>query len=419
MPDSDDDNAHPSARSQRGLDWLTFFIADVQTGFGPFVAVYLAARHWPQGEIGLVLSIGAIIGVASQIPGGAIVDAVASKRLLIASALAMIACGALIFAIWPSFVPVVVAEVLHGATAGLIKPSLVAVGLGLVGHRAFSRRLGRNHRYNSLGNALTAAGMGLVGYLIAKRWTFVFAAALCAPALLALTRIDGREIDYARARAAPARDKPRDTAPLLALLRNRNLLVFAACLVLFQFANAGVMPLASERLGQAHGSESELVTSALVIVPQLVSAAIATWIAARADVWGRKPLLLAGFAVLPLRVALFAVAPGPWYLVPVQALGGVTAAIIGVMMPLVVADVTRRSGRYNLSLGALGAATGIGAAVSTTATSYVAQFLGYAAGYAVLAAAGAIALGLVWRLLPETQPEEHRPDARRRAGRAL
>src|SRR5579864_5141170 len=124
MQDSYDD-AHPSDRSQRGLDWLTFFIADVQTGFGPFVAVYLSARHWPQGEVGLVLSIGSIIGVASQLPGGAIVDAVASKRLVIAVALGMIAAGALIFAFWPSFLPVMLGEILHGSTSGLIKPSLV------------------------------------------------------------------------------------------------------------------------------------------------------------------------------------------------------------------------------------------------------------------------------------------------------
>ncbi len=408
MQKSYDDDARPSDRSQRGLDWLTFFIADVQTGFGPFVAVYLSARHWPQGEVGLILAIGSIIGVASQIPGGAIVDAVASKRLVIAVALGMIAAGAVIFALWPSFVPVLLAEILHGSTAGLIKPSLVAVGLGLVGHRAFSHRLGRNHRYDSLGNALTAGGMGLLGHFIAKQWTFLFAAALCAPALFALSRIKGDEIDYARARAAPGRDKPRETVRLRDLLKNHNLVIFALCLVLFQFANAGVMPLVTERLGHQHGHESELVTSALVIVPQLVSAAIATWVAKRADRWGRKPLLVAGFAVLPVRVVLFALAPNPIYLIPMQALGGLTAAVIGVMMPLVVADVTRRTGRYNTSLGALGTATGIGAGLSTAITSYLAQYLGYTVGFAALALVGLMAVGTVWWFLPETQPEEHK-----------
>ncbi len=384
-------------------------MADVQTGFGPFIAVYLASQHWPQGEIGLVLSTGAIVGVASQLPGGAIVDAAASKRLVIAVALGMIAAGALIFAFWPSFVPVMGAEILHGSTGGLIKPSLVAVGLGLVGHRAFSRRLGRNHRYDSFGNALTAGGMGLLGHFIAKRWTFLFAAALCLPALFSLSRIKGDEIDYARARAAPGRDKPRETVRLLDLFKNRNLLIFAGCLVLFQLANAGVLPLAGERLGQQHQRESELVTSALVIVPQLVSALIATWIAGRADLWGRKPLLVAGFAVLPIRVVLFTMAPDPWFLVPIQALGGLTAAVIGVLMPLVVADVTRGTGRYNMAQGAVGTATGIGAAVSTTAVSFIGQFFGYTMGFGSLAVVGLVGLGVVWWYLPETQPEDHRP----------
>ncbi len=173
---------------------------------------------------------------------------------------------------------------------------------------------------------------------------------------------------------------PAEAVHLLDLCKNRNLLIFAGCLVLFQFANASVMPLAGERLGQQHQHESELVTSALVIVPQLVTALIATWVAGRADAWGRKPLLLAGFAVLPVRATLFALVANPWFLVPVQALGGLTAAVIGVLMPLIVADVTRGTGRYNLAQGAVGTATGLGAAASTSAISYVGQFFGYTAG---------------------------------------
>ncbi len=103
------DEAHPSSRSQRSLDWLNFFIADIQTGFGPFVALFLAARGWSQGEIGLALTIGGLAGVASEIPGGALVDAVEHKRALIGTALGLIAIGALIFAFLAQ---------LHGRQAG-------------------------------------------------------------------------------------------------------------------------------------------------------------------------------------------------------------------------------------------------------------------------------------------------------------
>lgn len=55
----------PSAHSQRGLDWLNFFLADVETAFGPFIAVYLAQNGWTQGEIGTVISVNAAVGVAT------------------------------------------------------------------------------------------------------------------------------------------------------------------------------------------------------------------------------------------------------------------------------------------------------------------------------------------------------------------
>jgi MFS family permease len=402
------EKATPSSRSQRGLDWLTFFIADVQTGFGPFIALYLIAEGWSQGSIGLLLTVGGITGIASQIPGGALVDAVQRKRLLIGAALAVIAAGALIFAFFRNPVMIYAAEVLHGSTAGIVRPALAAIGLGLVGHRALSRRLGRNQGFNSFGNAATAAVMGLFGHFVAKRVVFLVAAALCLPAAYALTRIRGDEIDYAEARSARQREKPREAARLRELARNRTLLVFIASLVLFQLANASMEPLASERLGQQHQHASELFTSALVIVPQVVTAVIAAWIARRAEDWGRKPLLLAGFGVLPLRAVLFALAPGPWFLVGFQVLGGLTAAVIGILTPLVIADVTRGSGRYNFAQGVAGTAAGIGASVSTLAAGFIAQGFGYAVGFLALAAVALGGLAAIFLLLPETMPAEFR-----------
>ena len=362
---AEEDEGAPSNESQRALDWLNFFIADVQTAFGPFVAVYLISIGWTQGRIGLLLTVSGLVGILSQLPGGAIVDAVAKKRLLIAVALAMIAAGALIFAFFRTPAATFVAEILHGSTAGIIRPAEVAIGLGLVGHRALSPRLGRNHRYQSFGNAATAAAMGLLGYFSAKSATFLVAAALCVPAAWMLTRIRAQEIDYPRARSARDRRKPREVAGLRALAKNHVLLVFVGSLVLVQLANASMTPLATERLGQQNQSTSELFTSALVIVPQVVTALLVAWIARRAGDWGRKPLLLAGFGMLPLRAVLFVLAPNPWAIVAVQATGGLTAAVIGILTPLIICDVTRGTGRYNLAQGVAGTAQGIGSAVST------------------------------------------------------
>jgi predicted MFS family arabinose efflux permease len=94
---------HPSARSLRGLDWFIFFLADVQTGFGPFIAVYLTSQKWTQVDIGLVLSMSGIIALIGQMPGGALVDAARSERLVASVALAGIAAAALSYALLPVF----------------------------------------------------------------------------------------------------------------------------------------------------------------------------------------------------------------------------------------------------------------------------------------------------------------------------
>src|SRR3954462_3214518 len=106
LPEPSEALPHPSCASQRGLDWFVFFLADVQTGFGPFVAVYLTSQNWTQVEIGLVLSISGLIALIGQMPGGAVVDAARSERLVASVALACIGTAALAYAALPVF-PVV------------------------------------------------------------------------------------------------------------------------------------------------------------------------------------------------------------------------------------------------------------------------------------------------------------------------
>ena len=397
------DDARPSKRSEIGLDWLNFFIADVQAGFGPFVALYLASLNWSQGQIGLLLTVSTLSSIASQAPGGALVDAAPSKRLLIGGALAAIAAAALIFTFFPNPVIVFVAALLYGSTGGVIKPALAAIGLGLVGHSAFSGRVGRNQRYNSFGNAATAVLMGTLAHFIGQSAPFLIAAGLCIPAAGALAGIHSNEIDYARARSARDREKPREAARLREIFKSRPLLIFIIVLVLFQLADASVMPLASGRLGHEHNEQSAIITASLVAIPEIVTVLIASWIARQADDWGRKPLLILGFCILPVRAVLFALAPGPWYLPGIQVLGGLTAATLGIMIPLVIADITRGTGRYNLAQGAAGTASAIGASLSTAVSGYVVQLFGYTLAFFGLAAIGAIGLIFLCWFLPETK----------------
>ena len=162
-----------SRQSRLRLDWMNFFLADVQTGFGAFVAFYLADHGWPKSQVGLALAVGTISGVISQIPGGALIDALPWKRALAAAGIGMICASALILALIPSFTLVFVAQILHGLTSGVATPAIAAISLGLVGRRAMSARTGRNYRFDALGNALTAGAMGLAGYYWAKSAFFL------------------------------------------------------------------------------------------------------------------------------------------------------------------------------------------------------------------------------------------------------
>ncbi len=391
----------PSARSQYGLDTLNFFVADVQTGFGPFLAVYLTMNGWGHGSIGSVLTVSTIVAVISQVPAGILVDWTQAKRLVVAAGILMVAAGALLIAWLPSYFPVLIAELLHGIPGGAIRSAIAGIGLGLVGHRTFNTRVGRNHRWDSYGNALTAAGMGALGTLVSPGAPFLAAAGLCIPALLALTLINGREIDYRRARGYAQRRSPKP-ARWRTLLRDRRLRILGAAMFLFQFANASILLLGAERLAADYQHESELVTSAMVVVPQLVTAVIALRVSRAANDWGRKPFLLGGFVAVLTRAVLFAVAPGPWFLVGVQALDGLTAAVIGIMIPLVVADISRGTGRYNASLGAIGMVSMIGASISTTAIGFLAQRFNFVTGFIALAVAAMLGFLLLWWKMPET-----------------
>ncbi len=399
-----------SPRSRYGLDWMNFFLADVQTGFGTFIAFYLAHQGWSVRSVGIALTAGSLAGVVSQIPGGALADAVAWKRGLVAIGIAMIGIAALLLAFEPSYPLVMFASILQGSTAGIITPAIGAISLGLVGRSGMSLRTGRNYRYAAGGHAATAALMGLVGAYFALGAIFVAAAALCIPALIALGRIRPDEIDYARARNAARGEHPHQVGRVVDLLKNHRLVLFTAALVLFQLANASMLPLIGENLAVAKFAGSSLWMSGLIIVPQVVVAALAPWVGYHSEKRGRKPLLLIGFALAPIRAALLAFTSAYPFLVVVQVLDGVTGAIIGVLTIIVLTDLTKGTGRFNLAQGAVGAAIGMAASVSTIATGFLFQGIGNAGGFIAIAAVAGGATALIWLFISETKPADYAAD---------
>jgi MFS family permease len=395
-----------NARSLRALDWVNFFVANVQTGFGPFIASYLASHKWTQGEIGLALSVGTISAMVSQVPGGAAVDALRNKKAAAAWAIGAIILCAVLLASSPTVVPVMAAEVFHGFASCMLVPAMAAISLTLVGRHDLGDRLGRNARWASIGSAVAAGLMGLTGQYFSARAVFWLTAALAMPALVALAMIEHTGPPSRLLHRGP-KDVPKPLAEqresLLDLLRDRRMLIFAACVVLFHLSNAAMLNLAAGEVTASMGDNVQLVIAACIIVPQAIVALMSPWVGRSAERWGRRPILLLGFAALPVRALLFAGVASPYLLVPIQMFDGISAAVFGVLMPLIAADVAGGKGRYNLCIGLFGLSAGIGATLSTAVAGFIADHFGNAISFFGLAGAGALAVLLLWAAMPETR----------------
>lgn len=397
---------HDKAAANRApLDWLNFLLADVQGGVGPFLAVFLtSSQHWRPGAAGLALTIGGIATVLARAPAGALVDALSAKRLLVALASIVVAAAAMAMALAPAFYPVMLAQVANGVADAIFPAAIAAISLGIVGRARFTRRVGRNEAFNHSGNAATAIVAGLAGWLVAPAAALWIAAALALASLLPLSGVRAADIDHVVARGADDGDHDRgDPRGWRVLLGNRPLIAFTAAITLFHFANAAMLPLLGEKLAGGRASAGPPFIAACIITAQITMAPVALLVGRKADAWGRKKLLLIGFAALPLRGALYTLVSDPAALVAIQILDGIGAGMFGALFPVVVADLTEGSGRYNLAQGASAAAWGAGAALSNAAAGYVVDLAGFNAAFLFLAGCAALALAVLWFAVPETR----------------
>jgi len=395
-------DASPSKGTLRGLDWLNFFLADVQTGVGPFLAIYLAGYGWNEERVGLALTVGGIAGILTQTPAGGLADRLRSKRGLIAAGTMALAAGALLIALAPTFWCVIAAQVLIGGTSSIFIPAICAISLGVVGRAAFDNRQGRNQTFNSAGNVTAAVSMGLLGYFVSNRSIFFFVVVVTIPTMIALSLIRPEEINYRTARGADDGGNDGKVESVMVLFRDRPLVIFLACAVMFHFANAAMLPLLGQMLSKGHGRSSMIFMSACVVTTQLVITLLASWAGRQAGAWGRKPLLLVAFGALPVRAVLYTLTAKAGALVAIQILDGVGAGIFGVVSVLVIADLTKGSGRFNLTLGAISTAVGIGASLSQVTAGAVVHHLGFNAGFLFLGAIAAAAFGILAFCMPET-----------------
>jgi MFS family permease len=303
---------------------------------------------------------------------------------------------------WSSaFWPVLLAQAVQGFSSCMLNPALAALTLGLVTHAAVAERLGRNARFAAIGSAMGAVLMGACGTWVSTQAVFWLAALLCVPALLMLRALAALKLAPVR----PTISAPIDE-PVRQVLRDRRLLAYIVCTLLFHLSNAAMLPLAGVEITKRAETGASLIIAACILVPQAVVALLSPWVGLNAERFGRRPLMLLGWAALPLRGVLLAMLPNPYLVVAVQAIGGVSAAVFGVMLPVIADDVTLGARRFNLCIGIFGLAGTAGAALSTTLAGLLADIAGDRVAFLGLAAAGLAGTALVWLAMPETRSIE-------------
>ena len=395
------------------LDAVNFLLADVRGALGPYLNVFLITQqHWSQTQVGWVTTISGLLGLVAQTPAGAAIDATRRKRGAVVLALVILAIGALVIFAVPTFWPVIVASTAIAVVGDVFGPAVAAITLGLYARKHLARRMGRNSAFDHAGNVAVAAAAGGIGYLFSQRAVFLLVPVFAGLAALAMLSIPHAAIDQDRARGladgkGDGQEDAQQQAPsgYTALLRSRPLVVFAACAMLFHFANAPLLPLVGQKLAQAYPAWATAMMSSCIIAAQLIMLPVALAVGRTADRIGRKPILLVGFAVLPLRSLLYTVSDSAPWLIGVQLLDGVGAGIFGAITPLVIADLMRGTGRYNLAQGAVATAQGVGASLSGLVAGVIVDRFGYSPAFLTFGAAACIALTALVLAMPETAPD--------------
>jgi predicted MFS family arabinose efflux permease len=377
---------------------VNFFMADMQSGIGPFVGVFLLERGWASGMIGTALSIGNIAGMLIATPVGGFIDNSSHKRAwVIVPGIAVVAASSIIL-VWQNFWAVTASQIATSIAGAAIVPAVTGITLGMVGQRGFNRQNGRNQAFNHAGNMVGAALSGLLGWQFGYFAVFVLAAVFGAIAIASVLMIPPGAIDDRAARGSKEDDPESQPHGLTVLVKHKPLLVLALALALFHLGNAAIVPLyGMTAVSSDHANGPGFVATTIVIAQgvMVVASLIAMQVVEKKNYW---LILLLSFLVLPLR-GLFAFFFTSWWgITPVEILDGIGIGLQSVAVPGMVARSLYGTGRVNLAQGAVITVQGAGAAFSPALGGWIAEWIGFAPAFLVLGSFGLVAAA-VWVVL--------------------
>lgn len=379
-------------RSERTLDALAFFLADVADGLGPFLVIDLTSRRgWSAADAGTAMAMLLLGTVSTQAFTGAWIDRTRFKRLAITIAAVVIALASLSLYYVSSHPAVYALQFATGVAVTVFPPAIAAISLGLVGRARLPARAGRNEACFHAGNVASAALAIGANWFFGSAGVFYVVAVTATLSAISAQLIGEQDIDHNLARGADGKDQLVHVVPIRSLLSDRNLIWFATAVILFHFANAAMLPLVGQKLGSRSTEAAPTFMAICIVVAQIAMVPVAI-LASRMAAHGRRAVFLIGFAILPIRGFLYTLTDSPAFLISNQILDGVGAGIFGVVSILVIADLTRGTGRFNLAQGLIATSTGIGAAASNYLTGVIVDRAGYNTGFYFLTSVAILAL---------------------------
>jgi predicted MFS family arabinose efflux permease len=373
---------------------VNFFMADMQSGIGPFVGVFLAQRGWDSGLIGTALTIGNIAGMLITTPVGGFIDTSGHKRAWIIVPGAAVVAGSSIILLWQNFWAVTASQVATAIAGAAIVPAVTGITLGIVGQKGFNRQNGRNQAFNHAGNMVGAAASGFLGWHFGYVSVFLLAATFGIITIACVLMIPPGSIDHRAARGSKEEDPDSQHSALAVLLKHKTLLVLGLALAVFHLGNAAIVPLYGISAVTDSQTNGPSFVATIVVIAQgtmVIAAIVGMRIAEKHNYW---LLMLVSFSMLPLRGLFAFFLTGWWDVVPVEILDGIGIGLQSVAVPGMIARSLYSTGRVNLAQGAVITIQGAGAALSPALGGLVANYIGFSPTFLVLGGLGLTAAAI-------------------------
>ena len=367
---------------------INFLVGDIQTGIMPLLAVDLAySLHWKAGRVGEVLAFGNLALLLAQPIGGMIADRLREKRFTFLFASTLFAWGCLALLGHPSLTRVLLAQGFIGVSTAVMIPVLSAMAMGLAGKERFPHVMGLAQGANHTGSV---AGALIVGFL-ARHWNpeivFLFYGLSAFIGGLVALFIPRGAIDPLLSREA----RPDGRIVSLQALLKPPVLLFFLTIFLFFVANTAMLPLAGEKLASRLPEPPGEVIAWAIVVTQTVMTVLSLLTPFLLRLVGSRPVFLVCLLLLPARGFFLSVAHTQTEILEIQILDGIATGILSVLLPVLVSDIAKGSGRFNAMIGFMGAMISAGGFLSQIVAGHLAELAGIDRTFLVLAAIAGVA----------------------------